>query len=264
MNKVNKIIIGGASITNSPWYTWADFLSIESGITPLDLCVRGAGNEYIVSSVVKNSAELTPNTLVVVMLTSFDKFDWYVEGQKYQNLLKEKHTPKAVSDHSGFWCTGSWFPGAKQAFSEQYYTHDYFCTKTIQQIMLLRQVCAVRGAQLCILYDAPIWTHTEQDINRIGAENLDPRELAQDYLGLPLTTLWAEFVSERFESLIGYCWSHSLPWYNQTYKGHPPSGSHYEYYKHVVRPQVHDLIKLDHTARLTEMINQFDQHWTDG
>ena len=85
---VNNIIIGGASITDSPWFTWADFLTESTKLPVVDLSSRGVGNEYIVASIVKNLNKISKNSLVVVMLTNVDKFDWYVENAKFYELQK--------------------------------------------------------------------------------------------------------------------------------------------------------------------------------
>jgi len=265
---INKIIVSGASITDSPWFTWANFLGLESGITPLNLCCRGAGNEYIVSSIARHSALLDANTLVVVMLTSVDKFDWYVEGEQFIELQTEKHRPLAVSASSGFWSTGSWFPQKKQSYQELYYTDDYFCAKTIQQILLLQAMCKQTGAQLEILFDSPIWTHVERETNVIGMESLDPSEFRHDLLSLPLSQIWANFLDDNLKniettSLIGLCWDQGLAWHNQHYRGHPPSGSHYHYYETVVRPRVQQYLPLNRISGIDKKIKKFDQLWND-
>jgi hypothetical protein len=124
---VQKIIIAGASITSSPWFTWADYLKDESGLPTVDLSRKGVGNEYIINSLVQNQKHLGPDSLVVMMLTNIDKWDVFVEGQRFDDLLGQKHAPIPIGSRSGFWCTGSWFPDYKKAYDELYYNVDYFC-----------------------------------------------------------------------------------------------------------------------------------------
>jgi len=266
---INKIIVGGASITNSPWFTWADFLHNESGIDLVKFCHYGAGNECIASLIVKNSSLLDANTLVVVMLTNFDKFDWYVNDTQFEQLQTEQNQPYKLSNCSGFWSTGSWFPLKKEHYHRTFYTDDYFCAKSIQQILLLQSVCANTGAKLEILFDSPIWTHTERCINELGEKNLEPDNAAQDFLSSPLSKIWAEFLTPDMKnisttSLIGFCWEQHLAWHNQTYRGHPPSGSHYQYYQKIVRPRLSQYLKLTQAVAVDKKIKIFDKAWNNG
>lgn len=263
---VNKIIVGGASISNSPWFTWVDFLSAESNIVPVNLSQKGAGNEYIVSSIVENFDSLDSETLVVVMLTSIDKFDWYVQDEQFLELKEEKHSPIPISDSSGFWSTGVWFPSKKAHYFDQYYTDDYFCVKSIQQILLLQTICNSTGAKLEILFDSPIWTHVERETNIIGKERLNPDNFVHNFLSQPLAKLWArlldpEIKNLRTTSLIGFCWDRGLLWYNQKYQLHPPSGSHYQYYQEIVRPRLSKYLSLTPILSIDKKIKKFDDLW---
>jgi hypothetical protein len=265
---IDKIIVSGASITDSPWFTWADFLCGESKISLTNLCRKGAGNEYIVSSIAKNSDLLDSNTLVIVMFTTIDKFDWYVEGKQFLELQTEKHCPLAISSSSGFWSTGSWFPHKKEYYRDCYYTNDYFCTKSIQQILLLQTICNNAGAKLEILFDSPIWTHTEQETNIIGEQELRPADFTHNFLSQPLSKIWAKCLSIELQnlhhsSLIGFCWDQGLAWYSQHYRAHPPSSSHYQYYQAIVRPKLSKYLPLNPITDIDKKINKFDKLWND-
>ena len=262
---IKKIIIGGASITDSPWFTWADFLQQESGMPIVDISARGVGNEYIASSIVNVQSQLDNTTLVVLMLTNIDKFDWYVQGQQLKNLENEKHCPKKLTNDSGFWCTGSWFPGDKEIFKNYFYNEDYFCVKTIQQILLLETICQKTNAVLEIFFDSPIWTHTDQDIINIGkTQDYTSRYnfLSGDYAKSWSTLLAKKHTTLDNNSLIGFCWQNKLPWYNQQYKGHPPSSSHWKFYDNVMRKRLtHHLPLVSCQSQMSDKIKKFDEQW---
>jgi len=262
---VNNIIIGGASITDSPWFTWADFLTESTKLPVVDLSSRGVGNEYIVASIVKNLNKISKNSLVVVMLTNVDKFDWYVENAKFYELQKEKHQPKIISEKSGFWCTGSWFPDDKAIFKELFYSYDYFCVKTLQQIILLNQICSFKECNLLILFDSPIWQYPEQIINQIGLEELDPLSI-KSTLFLPYFDQWKSLmhpsiINNNDTSLLGFCWKNNLKWYNSMHKGHPPASSHYKFFQQIINPSINTIVNIQDLSVLSDKINKFDQLW---
>lgn len=264
-NTINNLVIAGASITNSPWFTWADFLQESTGLHCQNFSSKGSGNEHIVASLVKHQDKINKNSLVVVMFTNTDKFDWYVEGDKYFELQKEKHQPRPISQNSGFWCTGSWFPLDKSVYRELFYSHDYFCVKSVQQIMLLTQLCIAKQCKLLILFDSPIWKYSEESINNIGKMNLDPyKNFVKNEL--PYFDLWKKLldpslVNNDKDSLLGFCWNNNLPWYNKRMKGHPPSSSHYAFFKQVVEPKISDLLEIKNIDFLSNKIQKFDNMW---
>lgn len=262
---VTNILVLGASITESPWLTWKDFLQIESNLPMRNLSIKGTGNEFMTVAMLKNTKLITPDTLVTVMLTNVDKFDWYVEGNTYRDLAQEKHQPIPISDHSGFWCTGSWFPKKKSIFKDNFYNLDYFCSKTIQQILLLQTICRQQGAILQLLFDSPIWNYTEQDLNSIGSKKLTINNARQNLLKLPLSQMWASQLDQdikNVQGLIGYCWDNNLEWHNTHYCSHPPSASHWEYYNNIVKPLLSPWIKFTDCQRsLDTKIKKMTQVW---
>ena len=259
---IDKIFVFGASITQSTWWTWKDFLEIESKIKGKDLSVKGAGNTYMMHSVIDQP--LDENSLVVGMLTNVDKFDWYVEGPIYQRLCNEKHPPISVSSDSGFWCTGSWFPLEKSQYQQNFYSLDFFTAQTIQQLCALKYICAAKKCKLEIFFDSPIWSFTEQDLNRmvITDQSMRPRNL----LDLPLAKKWshlltADEIDNGPDSLIGHCWRHGLPWANSLYKGHPPSSSHWQFYQNIARPRICQHLDLDPVEGIESKITAMDLLW---
>lgn len=261
---ISKIIVLGASITSSPWFTWKDFLEIESGLPVTDLSHRGVGNEFMVSALT-GLAELDSSTLVVAMMTNVDKFDWYVQGEQYHSLKDQKHPPIPVSADSGFWCTGAWFPLQKQLFQEHFYTLDYFTVKTIQQIMLIQNLCAHHGCKLQLFFDSPIWNYTDLDIGSI-ASGTPSESLCKPLLEQPLASKWAHYLPTPAldldtNSLIGHCWANQLDWCNTQFGTHPPSGSHWSFYNQVMKPRLDGIVQLQSNSAMENKIKLLDKEW---
>jgi hypothetical protein len=262
---IDNILVLGASITESPWLTWKDFLEVESNLPIRNLSIKGVGNEVMTAQLLKNLELITPNTLVIVMFTNVDKFDWYVEGATYHELMQQKHQPIPISKDSGFWSTGSWFPERKSIFKDNFYSLDYFCSKTIQQILLLQTICQQQNCVLQVLFDSPIWNFTEKDINAVGAGTLTVDQAYQNLLELPLSSMWANYISQDLKNcrgLIGYCWDHKLDWYSIRLCGHPPSSSHWEYYSNVVKPALTSWVKFSDCKKILDpKIKKFTEIW---
>jgi hypothetical protein len=259
---IKKIVVFGASITSSPWWTWKDFLEMESGLPVIDLSRRGAGNEYMTNSLL--GANIDEHTLVVGMLTNVDKFDWYVEDEQFRDLQQEKHRPIPVGKNSGFWCTGSWFPGKKEIYKEHFFSLDYFCTKTIQQTLLIKNICKYRSSRVEIFFDSPVWNYTDQQLNDWAEHG---KALEKVYmLDLPLSSQWKILLDDRDinlhdTSLIGYCIKNNLPWHNRFYKGHPPSSSHWRYYNDIMKSVLQKELLLVPQKNIQEKIGEMDRLW---
>lgn len=259
---IDKIFVFGASITHGPWWTWKDFLEIESKITATDLSLKGVGNTYMMHSILDQP--LDENSLVVGMLTNVDKFDWYVEGKKYRSLSSQKHAPIPVGSDSGFWCTGSWFPLDKRKYLELFYSLDFSAAQNIQQLCALKYFCAVKKCKLEIFFDSPIWAFTEQDLNKMITTG--QAGSTRCMLDLPLTKKWSKLLTNNeiyneSDSLIGYCWHHNLPWGNSFYNGHPPSSSHWQFYQEIVRPRISQHLDLDPIGNMSTKIAAMDLLW---
>jgi hypothetical protein len=268
-NDIKRIVILGASITSSPWYTWKDYVEVETNLKCYDLSARGVGNEYLAHNLMANEDLLDEQTLVLCMLTSFDKFDWYVTGQRYIDLQVEKHKPRSVSASSGFWCTGSWFPLEKDIFKQTFYDEDYFCAKAIQQVLLMQKICQVKNSNLILFFDSPIWTLTEQAINHIKPDNQQTSisALSRDFLAQPLSSMWKQYIDQSLidvqdSSLLGYCWKKGLLWYNEGVKCHPPSSSQWSFYQDIVKPSINQYVPTQ-DVDLTKKIQTFDEKWKE-
>ena len=222
-----SVVFSGASITNSPWYTWKDFVIERYHIqNPVENAYRGTGNEFIVNSTIQKCRGYD-NPFVIAMLTNIDKWDWYVQdsAECIRINAHEKHPVRNLQGSTavgGFWSTGSWFPGAKEYYKKHYYSQDYFAFKTLQNIYCLQQFCKSKNIPCVILFDSPILNCLEQDIN---SKDLTYKFLTDNDLCLN----WKDQIdwSEIYQpGLIGYCDANNLEWFHHKTKGHPPSLSH--------------------------------------
>jgi hypothetical protein len=199
------------------------------------------------------------------MFTNIDKFDWYVEGNTFSDLQKEKHPPKPITFNTGFWCTGSWFPGKKYNFYNTFYSQDYFCTKTIQQILLFRSICNSVGAKHVVLFDSPIWNFTEQTINNFDGNPPIKKQWQENFLKMPLSSKWQHMLDEEDEqiketSLLGYCWCNNLKWHSSAVGPHPPSSSHWNYYQNILKPKLQNILKFQN-INFGKKIQFMDSEW---
>lgn len=265
--KINHIVTLGASITDSQWWTWKDFLEMDSGLKLTNLAIRGCGNEFMVHHLINNSKRLDERSVVIIMFTNVDKFDWYVHPDTFRLLSEEKHKPIDFGNQHGFWCTGSWFPEQKQVYKDNFYSEDYFTVKTIQQILLAQQLQQVYKFKLIITFDSPAWTYTEQELNQI-TEGKSINKRRNVLLNGNLASKWAPTLDDEFfnidrTSLIGYCMENNLSWHNKTFKGHPPSGSHYAWYLAVLLPQIQKYIDVKTSTDYCDKIETMDELWQE-
>lgn len=236
-----NVIIGGSSITDShPWPTWATWVQqCYSSDNFLNTSIKGAGNEVILMRALQKAKQVS-EPIIIVQLTNVDKWDWYIENSDLaRSIIHEKHPLQKLesSDGGGFWCTGSHFPTHKQYFQEHYFSLQYQMYRSLQLIHWFQSLCNQRGWQYHLLFDSPILSVTEKQLNTGQLskqdcldQNLIDNSLCQqivDYLDL----------SEIYcPGLIGYAELNELAWYNQHAKGHPGSLIHYYFTRDIIVP----------------------------
>ena len=261
----NKIYVAGASITNGPLLGWADFLEFEAVDCELvNKGIKGQGNEAIVTSIINQQPER--DSLVVCMLTTVDKFDWYVEGERFKKLKKEKHPALPISNNSGFWSTGSHFPLDKEIYHNKFYSQDYHVAQSIQLILLLEAHAFQTGYNVITVFDSPIWTYTEK--NLLAHIKHNQELVADNFLSGPLAKIWTHMLPDQYQniietSLIGYCIKNNLPWGNIKATNHPPSSSHYAWYQNYLIPQVSQYMQID-PQDWTNKIKKQDALWQES
>ena len=96
MKQVDTLIISGASITNSPWFTWADIVTeVLQPRKVIDVSARGTGNYYIALSCINAilNTDANETVLCMPMFTNIDKFDMYIPRGGVEEFQKQKHPP---------------------------------------------------------------------------------------------------------------------------------------------------------------------------
>ena len=228
---MKELIISGGSITHGGWNTWKDFVIGRYDIpTYTNLAKVGLGNESIINRAMIK-ASVVDDPIVIIMLTNIDKWDWYVNDPiLLSQINNERHTISPIhdGDSGGFWSTGSHFPLFKEYYKQNYYTHEYQLIQTINGIIMLQGFCDSRGIPLLILFDSPIFSCFEYELND------NPLVLpTHNMLKYPTIKPYASLINgiDDFRGLIGFCEDSNIPWYHPKYKGHPGSKAHYEFAK---------------------------------
>ena len=237
------MIVGGASITEpSAWPTWASW--VERRYQPdrfINVSVKGLGNEVILLKAVQAAQKLS-NPIIVVQLTSVDKWDWYVENPELINQInKERHpiTTLESTDLHGFWSTGSHFPLWKEYYRKNYYSIEYLMYKTLLQIQWFQLVCDKNSWQYYILFDSPILSVTEEQLNtgQLSVAECVDNKLVQNTLCKTIYEL-TNFDNIYQPGLIGYSCINNMAWYSDRFKGHPGSLVHYSFMKDIIAPEL--------------------------
>ena len=270
LNQVECLIIAGGSITNSPWFTWADHA--QQFLQPtrtVNLAIKGCGNKFIALSLINHILQHRPpvGSLVMPMFTMIDKFDQYVDADQVKQLSNEKHPPITLESgyckpsEAGFWSTGSHFPLAKQLYKENFYNLDWFATDTILNIFSLQQVCTQYGLDFFPVFDSDIWNWTEEDYNKIAlGENCPTRNLLNGSLAQNFKSLISEYTANI--SLIEYARKNNLPIYNSLNKLHPASDVHWSWFQSHILPHFENKYVLHKISRsYINKIQKFTKEW---
>lgn len=264
---MKKLIISGASNTNAPWPTWADLIKESYKCKVFNVSKKGMGNEAIVTTALheamrshKDSDKLT----VVIMLTSVDKWDWYVDDiSTSKKLCKEKHniTKLNPKSHKGFWCTGSHFPLYKKYFKKKYYSEEYFTFRTIQMINMFQNICREKNWNYHILFDSPIWSMTEEEINQNPPIDTTSFKLVKNDL-----CKWAfdllHIPNVDNQGLIGFLNNNKISYYSSVYGAHPSPIAHWEYTKSHLYPILDEYYQKKCTLEhISEYVEKMDNLW---
>jgi len=233
-----NVIVGGSSITDtSAWPTWATWLQYRyCPATFVNTGVKGLGNEAIILRAVAQAKKCL-DPLIVIQLTNVDKWDWYVDNQNLlDEINQEKHASVKIGD-GGFWSTGSHWPKWKQHYRANYYSQDYFVLRTVQMITWFQMLCAVQNWDHYIIFDSPIFSVTEQQLNT-GQLSLE-QCYKTDFLDTDLVKPFADLMSLQqiyTPGIIGYAKLNNFAWFTNKVKGHPGSLVHWHYAKEIVAP----------------------------
>lgn len=258
------VIFSGASITNSPWDSWKDFVKFRYGIKNfIDNDYKGVGNEFIVESTIVQCKK-NPKALALVMLTNFDKWDWYVDDIDLANKINrnEKHPVRDLQgniSYKGYWSTGSWFPTYKETYHQNYYSDHYFIKNSLKNLYVLQKFFSDADVKHLILFDSPIFECAEQVLNTGKLVKCTMFQQDEELKQWSSMIDWREIYQP---GLIGFCEENGLDWYNTRYKGHPPSSSHFYFAEKHIFPCLDNILPIvenDQSWKLSKM----DRLWKD-
>jgi len=271
MKQLDTLIIGGASITASPWFTWADIVcEILKPRNVINLSARGTGNFYIglscIDAVLNSDAE---NTLCMPMFTCIDKFDMYLGPEKTKQYINEKHKPLNINgqiaepNNFSFWSTGSHWPMIKQQYQDHFFDVDIAGANNILLFHSLQTLCQSRNVDIVPVFDMQIWNYLEHQMNEyvINGTTID----TQNFLEKPLISRVASMLDSKwfeFESLIQHAMNHDLPIYNDINKLHPPSRVHLSWVNQCIEPLLEEKWNCYPVSEhYIKKINKFSQQW---
>lgn len=247
-NQPRNIVISGSSITDDkPWATWATWISRRYGSSNIiNTSTKGIGNEVILLKAVQE-AKKQPNPLVIVQLTSVDKWDWFVEQQELVNkFINEKHPLLRLqpNDTAGFWSTGSHFPSWKQHWREHYFSLSYQMYHTLQLLNWFQLTCDQQGWDKYVIFDSPILAVTEEELNQGKLERSQCFEtkLVKNSLCKVIFDL-IDLDRVYQPGLIGYAKLNSHPWLTVLAKSHPGSLVHWLFARDIICPILDQIVE---------------------
>jgi hypothetical protein len=226
------VIFGGASITDdTAWPTWKSYCVDRYQLKNYsDLSKKGIGNKTIISRCFYE-AKKHKNPLIILMLTSFDKWDWYlpdIDSVKiYQN---EKHSVTKLCDKDpiGVWGTGSHFPLDKEYYKKKFFNQEFNALENLIYISWFIGICKKNNWNLLLYLDSPIFDYYEFEINNLSylGTEYDKKIIKNSFL---LEKIYDEIKDNIIYSpgLIGFSNIHNLEWKHKKFNGHPGSLVHY-------------------------------------
>lgn len=274
MNRIDTLIVGGASITNSPWFTWADVaIEMLDPVETIDVSAKGTGNYFIALSCINQIQKLDTNNkniLVMPMFTNIDKFDMYLPQDHTIKFLNEKHVPitlegkPARPGQYSFWSTGGHWPLVKGQYLENFYDPGITTVNTILLFYSLQKLCDQKSITLFPIFDSNIWCIQEMDLTAFV--NGNSTELKRNnLLDSPVVNSVKSLLNKHwyvFESLIDFAINNGYPYYNELHKLHPPSQVHVDWYKKNIEPKL-PFKQQQPSKSFLAKVQEFTELWND-
>lgn len=242
MSLPDTVIISGSSITNDhAWPTWATWVKRSYEFkNVIDLSIRGAGNEAILTKTINTALRATGNIFLIVQLTSIDKWDWYVQDPEIMKKIQQEKHPGVLiqaDDQAGYWCTGSHFPLWKEYYRQHYFSIDHQAFKTLQLIQWFSMLCESKQWGYQIIFESPVLSVTEQQLNTgvLLKDECTQIKLIDNSLCRSISNV-NNYNNIYLPGLIGYACLNDLPWFHSKFKSHPGSLVHYYYTRDIIYP----------------------------
>lgn len=156
-----RIITAGCGISFAKfdkWPTWPKFCQLSHQVDNVNVGGPASGNEHIARSVCRAILEEIP-VCVIVVWTSFDKLDLYVEDQNRINSIHSYPSRNFLIDYRGNAVSGpGWWPSSvsddnpvKQAYKTHLESKIYYCIRTLESIIAVQRLCKEKQI-LCYMF----------------------------------------------------------------------------------------------------------------
>lgn len=181
---MKNLVTAGCSFTLDNYQkTWANFLSEKLGYKLTNIAARGAGIDFVFTRLLFQLHEYNPD-LVVLMLPSMDRFDWYVD--KEHLLVNEAKSiaswqngknPTLVdvdgqlNDNSGFSLTGGNPRGYKKSWFKYYHSESFAMLNYWRTVIGIQSFLQAKQVPYYITLAYDKEQLTEQPINITGYNN---------------------------------------------------------------------------------------------
>ena len=256
----HTVIFGGASITDDlAWPTWKSYCEQRYGLEhSVNVANKGIGNKTILSRCYY-AAKQVDNPLIVVMLTAFDKWDWYLPNhnavEKYQQE-KNKVIKIGNTDQLGVWGTGSHFPLEKQYYKENYFNQTFHTLENLIYINWFAQTCKQNNWQFRFLLDSPIFDYYEHEVNQAESVLANDNNIIKSspLLDSPFQDIRQYF--DYLNGIIGFACENKMPWKHTKFGAHPGSKIHYRFSEQHVFPLLDKYFEVHNSIDINEVDNE--------
>jgi hypothetical protein len=171
-----KLLTAGCGISQTSfphWPTWVKYPSITHEIDHVNIGGPASGNEFIAHNVIKN---LKGIDCAIIMWTSYNKTDLYIESQKIVDEIKTYNTRNFVLNDKGrvVDTAPAWWPSSvtgdnriKEWINANIYSETYQLDKTLMNIASVQKALEFHSIDYYMFlgYDISLDTAVDHGIN---------------------------------------------------------------------------------------------------
>jgi hypothetical protein len=152
---MGKLITAGCGISQlgfDKWPTWPKYTVLTHQCEHLNVGGPASGNEHIARSVVRAIYENDVSCLIVVW-TSYDKLDVYVEDADKEQQIKSFPTRNFLINYQGKIINSpGWWPSSvsddnlfKKSYKETIESNTYYYIRTLESILSVQNLCRIKN-----------------------------------------------------------------------------------------------------------------------
>jgi len=171
-----KLLTAGCGISQLSfphWPTWVRYLNITHELEHVNIGGPASGNEFIAHSILDHIQDVD---CAIIMWTSYDKTDIYIESQKIVDEIKTYDTRNFVLNTKGQVVNNApaWWPSSvsgdnriKGWINDNIYSETYQLNKTLSYIASVQKALEHNGIDYYMFlgYDIPLGTAGIHGIN---------------------------------------------------------------------------------------------------